>query len=195
MVFSKGCPDSTKADITQVLPMQVKEHFSKYLGMPTVVGRSKKQVFNFIQEKIWQKLKGWKERNLSFAGRGTLIKAVAQAIPTFIMRSFLIPKGVCEQLEKQICSFWWGSSTDRRKIHWVKWQNICNHKKKGGMGFRNLRAFNEALLAKQGWRLINYPNSLVAQTLKAKYYPSDHFLKAKAKHNMSYTWRSILQAS
>ncbi|MCI21781.1 hypothetical protein A2U01_0042951, partial [Trifolium medium] len=63
------------------------------------------------------------------------------------------------------------------------------------MGFRNLRAFNEALLAKQGWRLITHPTSLVAQMLQAKYYPKEHFLKAKPKHNMSYTWRSILQAS
>jgi hypothetical protein len=59
------------------------------------------------------------------------------------------------------------------------------------MGFRRLRVFNEALLAKQGWRLITHPNSLVAQILKAKYYHKEHLLKAKAKPNMSYTWRSI----
>jgi hypothetical protein len=35
----------------------------------------------------------------------------------------------------------------------------------------------------------------VAQILKAKYYPTVHFLKAKAKTNMSYTWKSILHAS
>jgi hypothetical protein len=63
------------------------------------------------------------------------------------------------------------------------------------MGFRNLRAFNEALLAKQGWRLLNQPSSLIAQTLKAKYFPNEPFLKARPKKNMSYTWRSILQAS
>ncbi|XP_045831362.1 uncharacterized protein LOC123922707 [Trifolium pratense] len=63
------------------------------------------------------------------------------------------------------------------------------------MGFRNLRAFNEALLAKQGWRLITQPNSLVTQIIKAKYYPKGDFLTATHKQNMSYTWRSILQAS
>jgi hypothetical protein len=40
-----------------------------------------------------------RKKNLSFAGRGALIKAVAQAIPTYIMSSILIPKGVCDQLE------------------------------------------------------------------------------------------------
>jgi hypothetical protein len=99
--------------------MQKVEHFSKYLGMPTYIGRSKNQVFQFIQDKIWKKLKGWKEKNLSFAGRATLIKAVAQAIPTYIMSSFLLPKGLCDHMESLISNFWWGSNVDKRKIHWV----------------------------------------------------------------------------
>jgi hypothetical protein len=63
------------------------------------------------------------------------------------------------------------------------------------MGFKDLRAFNEALLAKQGWRLITNPHSLVARILKAKYYPNKDFLKAKQGQNMSYSWQSILKAS
>jgi len=43
---------------------------------------------------------------------------------------------------------------------------LCHHKKQGGMGFKDLRVFNEALLAKQGWRLLTHPNSLVAPCLK-----------------------------
>jgi hypothetical protein len=35
----------------------------------------------------------------------------------------------------------------------------------------------------------------LAKVLKAKYYPIDHFLKAKPKQHMSYTMRSILYAS
>ncbi|PNX92881.1 ribonuclease H [Trifolium pratense] len=70
-----------------------------------------------------------------------------------------------------ICNFWLGSSNDHRKIHSVRWSKVCTQKKNGGMGFRDLRAFNEALLAKQGWRLITNPNSLVAQILKAKTHP------------------------
>jgi hypothetical protein len=46
-------------------------------------------------------------------------------------------------------------------------------------GLLLLRAFNEALLAKQGWRLLINPQSLVARILKAKYYPNKDFLKEK----------------
>ncbi|PNX60286.1 hypothetical protein L195_g051848, partial [Trifolium pratense] len=63
------------------------------------------------------------------------------------------------------------------------------------MGFRDLRAFNEALLAKQGWRIISEPNSLMARTLKAKYFPNHSFFQAKQGHRSSYSWQSIQQAS
>jgi hypothetical protein len=63
------------------------------------------------------------------------------------------------------------------------------------MGFRDLRAFNEALLAKQGWRGMTNPNSMVARVLKAKYYPHSDYLKAKQTHNPSFTWQSIQKVS
>lgn len=51
--------------------MQIKavECHSKYLGLPAFVGRSKHQVFNFVQDRVWKKLKGWKGNIMSFAAR------------------------------------------------------------------------------------------------------------------------------
>ena len=68
---------------------------------------------------------------------------------------------------------------------------MCKSKLNGGMGFRNLQAFNLAMLAKQGLRLISNPNSLVAQLYKAKYYPHGDVSNAKLGSSPSYTWRSI----
>jgi ribonuclease HI len=59
------------------------------------------------------------------------------------------------------------------------------------MGFRSFRDFNEALLAKQGWRLITQPQSLIAQVLKAKYFPKCHLFEAKESNTASYSWKSI----
>ncbi|KAM2636720.1 hypothetical protein EV1_021317 [Malus domestica] len=42
----------------------------------------------------------------------------------------------------------------------------------GGLGFRNFQEFNDALLAKQCWRLITEPNSLWARVIKAWWLPS-----------------------
>jgi hypothetical protein len=62
------------------------------------------------------------------------------------------------------------------------------------MRSQDLEVFNKALLAKQGWRLIKFPNSLVAQVLQEIYFPGQVFLNALLGRQPSYAWRSIIQA-
>ena len=128
---------------------------------------------------------------LSVGGHEVLIKAVAQAIPTYTMSCFQIPKSICDDIEGTMRKFWWGQRGCESKIAWVSWKKMCKSKLNGRMGFRNLQAFNLAMLAKQGLRLISNPNSLVAQLYKAKYYPHGDVFNAKLGSNPSYTWRSI----
>lgn len=113
---------------------------------------------------------------MSAAGREILIKSVAQAIPTYIMGCFSLPLGLCTHIENMIARFWWGSKNGERRIHWIRWDSLCQPNKEGGMGFRSFKAFNDALLAKQAWRLCHFPNSLMSRVLKARYYPRQHFL-------------------
>ncbi|KAL5543910.1 hypothetical protein UlMin_007694 [Ulmus minor] len=103
-----------------------------------------------------------------------------------------MPKSLIKDIHRLISRFWWGSNAGQKKIHWAKWEVLCQPKEKGGLGFRNLEGFNKALLAKQGWRLIRYPDSLVGKVLKACYFPNCSFLEAKVGGSPSYTWRSIL---
>lgn len=37
-----------------------------------------------------------------------LIKAIAQALPTYIMGVFRLPMSVCDDLTKLIRDYWWG---------------------------------------------------------------------------------------
>ena len=71
---------------------------------------------------------------------------------------------------------------------------MCKSNLNGDMGFRNLQAFNLAMLAKQGWRLISNPHFLVAHIYKAKYYPHGFVLNSKLGCNPSYAWRSIFNS-
>jgi hypothetical protein len=67
------------------------------------------------------------------------------------MTIFTIPSSLCEEIEKIMNSFWWGHSLARNKgIHWMSWGTFSMNKKHGGMGFKNLNAFNLALFRKQG---------------------------------------------
>ena len=61
----------------------------------------------------------------------------------------------------------------------------------GGIGFRDMLLFNQSLLCKQGWRLLQNSNTLAYHVLKAKYFPDTDFLKADMGTNPSLTWRSI----
>ena len=71
---------------------------------------------------------------------------------------------------------------------WVGWKPMCKPKSQRGMGFRNLQAFNLALLAKQAWRILTNPSSLIASILKAKYFPFYDILHAKLGSSPLYTW-------
>ena len=167
---------------------------NKYLGLPSLIGRSKKQVFNEIKERVGKKLSGWKEKLLSIGDREILIKAVAQALPTYTMGCFLLPKGLCEDLERMMRNFWWGQRHHESKIAWVSWSKICKSKLEGGMGFRDLQAFNLAMLAKQGWWMMSHPSSLMARVYKARYFPNNDVLSATLGSSPSFAWRSIHQS-
>lgn len=60
------------------------------------------------------------------------------------------------------------------------------------MGFRDMVLFNQAMLGRQVWRLINEPDSLCARVLKGRYFPDCDFWHAQKPRSSSYTWRSIL---
>ncbi|XP_042942689.1 uncharacterized protein LOC122276859 [Carya illinoinensis] len=61
-------------------------------------------------------------------------------------------------------------------------------------GFRDLEHFNLAMLAKQWWRLLQYPESLAAKVLSTKYFPDGQFLNATITRHPSLIWRSIMAA-
>ena len=54
--FSKSTPEGTKDEIKEALSLQEIVHYDKYLGLPSLVGRKKRESFNFIKQKVWQKL-------------------------------------------------------------------------------------------------------------------------------------------
>lgn len=81
-----------------------------------------------------------------------------------------------------------------KKIHLIGKDTLCRSKLDGGLGFRDLNIFNSALLARQLWRLMQRPNSLVWRLLKAKYFPNCGILDARLGSRPSYTWRSLCGA-
>ena len=49
----------------------------------------------------------------------------------------------------------------------MDWDRLCAHKSIGGMGFRNVREFNIAMLGKQGWQFLTNLSFLVVRIFQA----------------------------
>jgi len=62
----------------------------------------------------------------------------------------------------------------------------------GGMGFRDMELFNQAMLGKQCWRILTVPDSLCARVLKGRYFPNCTFWDAPLPRSSSFTWRSLM---
>ena len=77
LFFSSNTPMDIQEIIKERFGAQVIKHHEKYLGLPSLVGRNKKNTFNSIKDKLRKKLSGWKEKLLSKAGKEVLIKALA----------------------------------------------------------------------------------------------------------------------
>ncbi|KAM1207288.1 hypothetical protein ACFX13_008002 [Malus domestica] len=90
-------------------------------------------------------------------------------------------------------SFWWGDCVDKKKIYWSSWGSLCNPKSEGGLGFRDIESFNDALLGKQCWRIICNPDALWVKILKARYFPNCDFLQATRGSCPSWAWVSLLE--
>ena len=108
LFFNSNTDTSVKEEIKNRFGAQVIKNHEKYLGLPSMVGRNKRNSFNSIKEKLAKKLSGWKEKLLSKVRKEILIKVVAQAIPTYTMSCFKLPDSLCDELTSLIRNFWWG---------------------------------------------------------------------------------------
>ena len=171
--------------------MSVTSCHHRYLGLPTAVGRKKADIFAFLRERVWERINSWRGLFFSHAGKETLIQAVLQAIPNYVACCFRLPQGLVDGIHKAIASFWWGDTSQGKKIHWCKWSELTRHKSDGGLGFRDIGVFNQALLAKSVWNIFRRPDSLVGKVLCQSYYPNGDILNATCGSAGSYIWRSL----
>ncbi|XP_058786925.1 uncharacterized protein LOC131661401 [Vicia villosa] len=144
------------------------KHF-KFLGI--MIGSNPRRISSWkpLLDNVRRKLNCWKGRWLSFGGRITLLKSVLSSMAIFTLSFYKAPKVVIAEINKLQSNFLWGGSEETRKTHWVCWKDLCLPVEKGGLGFRNLEEFNNALLLKWNWRIFGESNSLWYRVLKARY--------------------------
>ncbi|XP_074322969.1 uncharacterized protein LOC141659929 [Apium graveolens] len=152
-IFSANVRTDKQQELENILGVYNGLGDGKYLGLPSLIGRSKKSVFNFLKDRVEKRIQGWGNKLLSKGGKMVLIKCVAQAIPSFCMSCFKISKTLCQAIERLMNRYWWRLSDNINKgINWLAWDKMGVTKSKERLGFRSLHEFNLALLGKERGR-------------------------------------------
>jgi hypothetical protein len=141
----------------------------KYLGLPLGAHCKAITIWNGVLETTEKRLAGWKIGLLSKGGRLMLIKSTLSNIPTYLLSLFPIPSSVANRLERLQRNFLWGGINEEKKFHLVKWSLVCSPVQNGGLGIRNLRSFNQALLGKWLWRFATERDALWRKVVEVKY--------------------------
>ncbi|CAN6873757.1 unnamed protein product, partial [Brassica oleracea] len=194
ILFGSKVPPDIKSELKRSLGISKEGGMRVYLGLPKKICGSKKQAFAFIQDRLQNRINLWSGKLLSKGGKEVLIKSVAQALPTYVMSCFLLPLEITRKLTRAISRFWWSTKQNNKGLHWIAWKSICIPQDKGELGFRDFRNFNLALLAKQLWRLIQHPTSLLARVLKGRYFRLSTGVDVTRASSPSYVWRSLMAA-
>ena len=190
--FGELTPAEEHDKIKEILGIHNEGGTSKYLGLPECFLWFKGGVAIISQRpstvQTWQLVP--KE---ALSGRkGDITENYSVSTSSVSMSSFRLLKTIIRKLHSLMENYWWSSEAHLRKIHWVSWDKLCLSKALGGIGFKDLECFNQALLAKQAWKLVNQPDCLMARFLKSRYFPHSHFLEAPMGARPSFAWWSIL---
>lgn len=129
-------------------------------------------------EKVLARMEGWKGSLLNPAGKEILIKAIIQAIPSYIMSIVKLPKTFSDKLIAAVMEIGWSNYGQKNRVHWKRREILCSPKSIGGLGFKDFDLMNSALLTKQAWRIIQYTNSYWANTFKRHLFPFHRFLES-----------------
>jgi hypothetical protein len=100
--FSRNTNREKREEIVRLSGLKAIDRFEKYLGLPTLVGKSRSKEFKSIQDRVWTWLQSWKVKFLSQAGKEILLKAVVQAIPLYSMSVFLLPMSLCKEINRMM---------------------------------------------------------------------------------------------
>ncbi|KAK9991109.1 hypothetical protein SO802_026094 [Lithocarpus litseifolius] len=139
--------EDTRESLNDILGFASAPSLGKYLRIPIRHPRSSSHEYNFVLDRVKQKLAGWKASMLSFAGRAILIQAFSTAIPSYVMQCAKLPGRILDGIDR-----------------------VTRTKEEGGLGLQAAKVRNTALLAKLNWRLHTEREALWALVLWKKYH-------------------------
>ncbi|XP_056691641.1 uncharacterized protein [Spinacia oleracea] len=167
--FSPNTPDDYRDFLSSCLRLGHRPHLGKYLGVQVDLGRSKCSAFYDLVDRIARRISNFASLRLSTAAKLVLINSVLVASISHVLLVFQIPQSICDRIDQLCLRFWWRSSPSSSGMALRSASLLHLPKGMGGLGIRKVSSFNQALLARQAWRLFHQPQLLLSRLYRAKY--------------------------
>lgn len=191
---SPNTPKSMADNISALCGSPLTCDLGKYLGMPLIHSRVNKHTYDAVFDKVQGRLASWKSKVLSMAGRLTLIQSVTSSIPNYAMQTAKFPVSLCDRLDRLNRNFLWGDVDDKKKIHLINWDTVCQPKQLGGLGIKKSADMNQAMLAKISWRMFQNDKGLWATMFSEKYLKDGSIFNSHyaPPNDCSSIWRGVV---
>lgn len=155
-------------------------------------GRLSDQDCKPLIEQITKRLEARAAKKLSYAGCLQSIQYVIHSLVNFWCSAFLLPKKVIKAVERKCKCFLWKNAVhgacSGAKVHW---DTVCLPKAEGGLGVRELEAWNNACCLKIIWLLLCNAGSLWIAWLNEYVLKGRSFWEVKVPQFCSYAWRKL----
>ncbi|CAN1837891.1 hypothetical protein LINPERHAP1_LOCUS35244 [Linum perenne] len=107
ILFSSNTPANMKVEIVDLFGADLSFFMGKYLGLPAEWGRSKGETFKFMIERLTTRAEGWKSTLLLAGGREVMVKAILQALPSYLLFSiFMLLDTMLKKTDAIVARFW-----------------------------------------------------------------------------------------
>jgi hypothetical protein len=166
LIFFFNTPPPVQRHISDLLGFQRSSLPSKYLGIPLIDNALRNSSWEQLLSSFTKKLSSWTLRALNLPSRLTLLRAVLQALPTYLFSVLAAPTFVLSTIKSLQRNFLWQGFNTGKKIALVSWDKICQPKEQGGLGLRDPSLMNKILSAKIWWRWLKNPKDLWARLME-----------------------------
>jgi len=164
-----GCTPQLQQQCLEVTGYKEGRLPMKYLGVPITTSRLSKLECHLLVDKILGKMRQWSTRNLSFAGRALLINIVGFGMYGSWASILILPQEIITKINQLCRNFLWGGIADYKKPPPISWDIVCTPKKYGGLGLKNLTAWNKACIAKLVCSVVMKKDMLWVKWVHKKY--------------------------
>ncbi|XP_062114593.1 uncharacterized protein LOC133825700 [Humulus lupulus] len=160
---SIDCANMNEYEVQRVIQVSGFQRSSlpfTYLGIPVCAKKIPAAECEVILDRMVQRIRVWSSRNLSYAGRATLVNSVLMAIHSYWAQIMIIPKKILHRVNIICRNYLWKVMVDSTSSGQVAWDNMCRPKSEGGLGFRRITKWNEAAIGKYVWAVASKQDTL-----------------------------------